>query len=103
MEYASTEILIQTVCPMLVRTNMIAEMDHEFPQITIVTPQTFAKQAVRSIGLISETTGCISHQLQYAIFYKLMPRFLLNFLIYYQSKTLKDRLRSTAETSKKDT
>jgi short-subunit dehydrogenase len=99
-EYASTDIFIQTVCPMLVQTKMTARLNHGFPQFTIVTPQTFAKQAVRSIGLVNETTGCIFHQLLYAIVYKWIPDVLLNMFIYYRNNTLKKQFRSNA--GKKD-
>jgi short-subunit dehydrogenase len=96
-ENASTGIIIQTVCPMLVKTNLIVRLNPEYSQSKIVTPQTFAKQAVRSIGLVNETTGCMFHELLYAVVYNIMPNFIVDMFISYQSKNLKEQLKSTTE------
>lgn len=60
-EYANTKITIQTVCPMMVATKMskVRKTSYFTP-----SPEEFAKQAVRSIGHVSETTGCLPHQIQ---------------------------------------
>lgn len=76
-EYASTRIHFQTICPLLVKTKLSAVVE-DFPEILAVTPETFARQAVRSIGLTNFTTGCLSHQFQYSIIYKLTPRWILD-------------------------
>lgn len=73
-------------------TNMTAEADEDIPKFMGVTPQTFAKQAVRSIGLVSETAGCLNHQLQYAVFCKLIPEFVLDMLLAYQAKVIEKRM-----------
>lgn len=97
LEYSSTRIHFQTVCPMLVKTKLSAVVQ-DFPEILAVTPENFARQAVRSIGLISETTGCLSHQIQYALGYKLIPNFIKNIMLRHNGKKTRDaavaRLRS---------
>ncbi|CAK5050107.1 unnamed protein product [Meloidogyne enterolobii] len=59
-EYKGTGITIQTVCPGVVATNMTKNPK---PSFTEPTPLKFVGQAIHSIGLIKETTGCFAHQL----------------------------------------
>jgi short-subunit dehydrogenase len=77
-EYSSTKIVFQTICPMLVITKMSDCAQDNYPKCLAVTPAQFARQAVRSIGLIDDTTGCLNHQLQYSFFYKLFPKWFLD-------------------------
>jgi len=76
-EYASTRIHIQTVCPLMVVTKMSAIME-DYPEMFTITPEKFAKSAVRSIGLTNETTGCLSHQIQYVLMFRLLPQFMID-------------------------
>ncbi|VDP32204.1 unnamed protein product [Heligmosomoides polygyrus] len=61
MEYADTGLTIQTVCPMMVATKM-----SKVRRTSFFTPnaEIFAASAIRSIGLVDETTGFLSHQIQ---------------------------------------
>uniref|UniRef100_A0A915NS63 Uncharacterized protein n=1 Tax=Meloidogyne floridensis TaxID=298350 RepID=A0A915NS63_9BILA len=59
-EYKGSGITIQTVCPSVVSTNMTKNPK---PSFTEPTPVKFVGQAIHSIGLIKETTGCFAHQL----------------------------------------
>lgn len=63
-EYAQTNIIIQTVCPMFVTTKMSKISRTSF---FFVTAEDFVKSAVQTIGIMDETTGCFSHQLQVEI------------------------------------
>ncbi|MCP9259313.1 Estradiol 17-beta-dehydrogenase 12 [Dirofilaria immitis] len=62
-EYAQTNIIIQTVCPMIVTTKMTKISR---PSFFLVTAENFVRNAIRTIGIVSETTGCFPHQLQQA-------------------------------------
>lgn len=80
-EYANTNITIQTICPMMVATKMskVRKTSYFTP-----SPEEFAKQAVRSIGHVSETTGCLPHQIQASFLnifrhYHIISKNLLNF------------------------
>jgi hypothetical protein len=63
-EYADTAIVIQTVCPMMVATKMAKVRSSSF---FTPSPEKFVYEAVRSIGLVEETTGCLAHQIQVGI------------------------------------
>ncbi|KAL3088821.1 hypothetical protein niasHT_024830 [Heterodera trifolii] len=75
MEYADTDIVIQTVCPMMVATKMAKIRKASF---FTPSPEEFAAQALRSIGLVDETTGCLSHQIQAELMFGYVPAPLLN-------------------------
>ncbi|KAI1720353.1 short chain dehydrogenase domain-containing protein [Ditylenchus destructor] len=77
-EYGNTGITIQSVCPMLVATKMskVRKSSYFTP-----TPAEFAKTAVRTIGHVSETTGCFPHQLLAEILFNLLPDFLVDRII----------------------
>jgi short-subunit dehydrogenase len=96
-EYASTRIHIQSVCPMMVKTNMSAIVEDDYPDFMKVTSKTFARQAVRSIGLVSITTGCISHQIQYSILFKLIPGFLMDLMYKYTGNMIRKRAMDKLE------
>ncbi|KAL7079534.1 hypothetical protein ACQ4LE_001229 [Meloidogyne hapla] len=72
-EYAGSGIVIQTVCPSIVATKMSKVSKSSF---TDPTPAKFVSQAVHSIGLIKETTGCFAHQLMLEIISP-FPNFLM--------------------------
>lgn len=74
-EYADTGIIVQTVCPMMVATKLAKVRKASF---FTPTPEKFAYEAVRSIGLIEETTGCLAHQIQAEIMFGYVPTFFLN-------------------------
>jgi len=59
-EYKGSGITIQTICPGVVSTKM---SKNPKPTFTEPTPVKFVGQAIHSIGLIKETTGCFAHQL----------------------------------------
>ncbi|CAJ0577298.1 unnamed protein product, partial [Mesorhabditis spiculigera] len=60
MEYGPN-ITIQTVCPMLVATNMSKVKKTSF---FTPNPTTFARAALDTVGHVSETTGYYTHQIQ---------------------------------------
>ncbi|KAF1747630.1 hypothetical protein GCK72_024095 [Caenorhabditis remanei] len=67
-EYRGTGIRVQCLIPMLVATKVASYEAEEANNIFVVTPENFAKQAVRIIGTTWEiTTGCVQHDIQVAL------------------------------------
>jgi 17beta-estradiol 17-dehydrogenase / very-long-chain 3-oxoacyl-CoA reductase len=91
-EYAETGLTIQTVCPFMVLTNMSAVMietgimSETEIKMMAVDVKDFVHQAIRTIGIMPETTGCLSHQIQASLFG--MPAPLVNLMMKYQTKKL---------------
>ncbi|PIO73931.1 oxidoreductase, short chain dehydrogenase/reductase family protein [Teladorsagia circumcincta] len=85
MEYANKGITVQTICPMTVATKMSKVRRTSF---FVPNGETFARSAVRSIGLTDDTTGCLSHQIQ-AEASKLAPPIILNKIIINFSMSLR--------------
>ncbi|XP_053321091.1 very-long-chain 3-oxoacyl-CoA reductase-B-like [Spea bombifrons] len=73
-EYGSQGITVQCVMPLLVSTNMTRRME---TNLFVKTPESFAREALNTVGYVSRTSGCLSHSLQsYAVRY-VLPDFLL--------------------------
>jgi 17beta-estradiol 17-dehydrogenase / very-long-chain 3-oxoacyl-CoA reductase len=87
-EYATSGVTIQTVCPMLVATNM-----SKVRRTSYFTPnaEQFAKAAVRTIGNIGETTGYYTHQIQASLLWNLPP-FIIDKIVTADS--IKTRARA---------
>uniref|UniRef100_A0A914PIY5 Uncharacterized protein n=1 Tax=Panagrolaimus davidi TaxID=227884 RepID=A0A914PIY5_9BILA len=89
-EYANTGLTIQTVCPFMVLTNMAAPMietgimTQSEVKMMSVNVKDFVHSAVRTIGIMPETTGCLSHQIQAAMFG--LPEFALDYILKFQTK-----------------
>uniref|UniRef100_A0A914YU46 Uncharacterized protein n=1 Tax=Panagrolaimus superbus TaxID=310955 RepID=A0A914YU46_9BILA len=79
-EYSNTNIVIQTICPFYVKTNMSKVEESFFSLI----PKNFVRSALKTVGIIDETTGCIQHQIQAAAFG--LPQFIQDFLMKFQTK-----------------
>lgn len=90
-EYAQTNIIIQTVCPMLVTTKM-SKVSR--PSFFFVTAEDFAKNAIKTIGIVDETTGCFPHQLQAEII-KNFPEWIV--VPYLSGKTKLVRKKALAK------
>ncbi|KAL7072138.1 hypothetical protein ACQ4LE_008440 [Meloidogyne hapla] len=85
-EYSSSGIEIQTVSPMFVATKMTKVSKPSFTEPTAVK---FVRQAVHSIGLIKETTGCFAHQLMLELVSPL-PKFAMAMFTKKMSLDMKD-------------
>ncbi|EFO24444.2 hypothetical protein LOAG_04043 [Loa loa] len=90
-EYAETNIIIQTVCPLLVTTKMSKVSRASF---FFVTAEDFVKNAIQTIGVVSETTGCFPHQLQAEII-KNLPEWIV--VPYLSQKTELVRKKALAK------
>ncbi|KAK0415611.1 hypothetical protein QR680_012026 [Steinernema hermaphroditum] len=98
MEYNSKNVIIQTICPMLVATKMSKVSKTNF---FTPSPGQFVKEAIHSIGNADETTGCFSHQIQAEIS-DLLPQPLINHFLTKMSvatrvKALRKKERAAAE------
>ena len=68
-EYAHTGIVIQTVCPMYVDTQMTKDFPMSSSSPLHMTPERFAAEAIKTVGIIEETAGCMAHQIQVTYVY----------------------------------
>uniref|UniRef100_A0A0N5C5S1 17-beta-estradiol 17-dehydrogenase n=1 Tax=Strongyloides papillosus TaxID=174720 RepID=A0A0N5C5S1_STREA len=74
-EYKTIEV--QTLIPALVATKLAY---YQNGSLFVVTPESFAKQAVSTVGVIKKTAGCLNHEIQMLI-YQLFPWCILKHLI----------------------
>ncbi len=58
-----SELRIQCLLPVIVATKMTQYDAHEADGFFVVSPETYAKQAVDIIGNCPFATGCIAHEL----------------------------------------
>ncbi|KIH49885.1 hypothetical protein ANCDUO_20040 [Ancylostoma duodenale] len=94
MEYASSGIMFQTICPMMVATKM-----SKVRKTSFFTPsaESFAASAVRSIGLANETSGYLSHQIQVEVM-NFIPSAIINTLLTkFSAATRQAALRKKAK------
>ncbi|KAG6923173.1 hydroxysteroid 17-beta dehydrogenase 12, partial [Chelydra serpentina] len=69
-EYHSQGILVQSVLPLFVSTNMTNNLP---PNRYVKTPEDFAREALNTVGISSRTSGCLSHSVQSFIYELLCP------------------------------
>nr|XP_023399801.1 very-long-chain 3-oxoacyl-CoA reductase-like [Loxodonta africana] len=60
-EYLSEGVIVQTVSPAVVSTNMNRRLQ---TGLLVESPEDWARQAVHTLGLSSHTSGCLSHAVQ---------------------------------------
>ncbi|MFH4978730.1 hypothetical protein AB6A40_005439 [Gnathostoma spinigerum] len=97
-EYSRSSIIFQTVCPMLVATKMSRVRESFF----CLPPDKFAREAVKSIGHASETTGCMEHQLQVEIL-RLLPKALVEKILFDHSEVVRKKALSKRQSGAKKT
>ncbi|RCN39813.1 hypothetical protein ANCCAN_14247 [Ancylostoma caninum] len=68
-EFRQTNVRIQCLIPMLVATKVASYEVDEANNLFVVTPENYAKQAVRAIGRFEILTGCVQHDVQVEFFY----------------------------------
>ncbi|XP_042295127.1 very-long-chain 3-oxoacyl-CoA reductase-like isoform X2 [Sceloporus undulatus] len=73
IEYRSKGIIVQSILPMLVDTNMTSKVTSQFLKMS---PEAYARKALNTVGLTNRTSGCLSHTLQYYIMSRLFPVWL---------------------------
>ncbi|CAI9161457.1 unnamed protein product [Rangifer tarandus platyrhynchus] len=69
-EYRSKGVIVQTVSPSLVETNMTYPLKKG---LLMVSAEDFARQALDTLGLTSETPGCLRHAVQDFLLTMLLP------------------------------
>ncbi|CAJ0609534.1 unnamed protein product [Cylicocyclus nassatus] len=66
-EFRHTNVRIQCLIPMLVATKVASYDVHEANNLFVVTPENYARQAVRALGRFEMITGCVQHDIQIAL------------------------------------
>ncbi|VDN07907.1 unnamed protein product [Thelazia callipaeda] len=93
-ECAKTNIIVQTICPMLVTTKMskveLFESQVSRPSFFIVKAEDFVKSAIGTIGIVAETTGCFAHQIEVEII-KNLPEWLVVPFLSEQTKIVRKK------------
>ncbi|XP_036272306.1 very-long-chain 3-oxoacyl-CoA reductase-like [Pipistrellus kuhlii] len=69
-EYRSRGVLVQTVSPVMIESNMTSEVKY---RTLVLNPVDFARQALDTLGLTSQTSGCFSQAVQDALLALLLP------------------------------
>ncbi|KAJ1368087.1 hypothetical protein KIN20_029149 [Parelaphostrongylus tenuis] len=65
-EFRHTNVRIQCLIPLLVATKASSYETTDANNLFIISPENYAKQAVRAIGRFEILTGCIQHDIQIA-------------------------------------
>uniref|UniRef100_A0A1I7U2H1 NAD(P)-binding protein n=1 Tax=Caenorhabditis tropicalis TaxID=1561998 RepID=A0A1I7U2H1_9PELO len=94
-EYGHQGIIFQTITPLMVATKMAGN-----PNTSFFCPDSdsFAKSALNTIGNSSDTTGYITHQLEYEMM-NLAPEFILDMAVARSSAQLKEAALKKKEKS----
>uniref|UniRef100_A0AC34FEP7 Uncharacterized protein n=1 Tax=Panagrolaimus sp. ES5 TaxID=591445 RepID=A0AC34FEP7_9BILA len=90
-EYANSGITIQTLCPLMVSTNM-SKRDESF---FILNVKKMVESSVKTIGIADEIAGTIAHQIQSSMFG--IPQFILDFGAKFQVKAFEKAAEAERE------
>ncbi|XP_027990903.2 17-beta-hydroxysteroid dehydrogenase type 3-like [Eptesicus fuscus] len=69
-EYCSQGVLVQTVSPLMIESNMTNNVKY---RTLVLNSADFARQALDTLGLTSQTSGCFSHAVQIALLALSLP------------------------------
>lgn len=72
-EYLSHGVTVQTVSPVLVESSMTDNIKY---RSMVLNAQDFARQALDTLGLASQTAGCFTHAVQGALVALFLPKWL---------------------------
>ncbi|XP_064409077.1 hydroxysteroid (20-beta) dehydrogenase 2 [Latimeria chalumnae] len=72
-EYQSKGIIIQSVMPLFVSTNMTHNLT---TNVLVKKAEDFAREALNTVGLSRQTAGCLSHTIQHFLLDTFFPRWL---------------------------
>ncbi|KAG8431251.1 hypothetical protein GDO86_019175 [Hymenochirus boettgeri] len=75
MEYNPQGITVQSVLPLLVSTKMVFSIK---TNMFVKSPDSFAYDALNSVGYTSRTNGCLSHEIQSFFLHLLITDVTLN-------------------------
>uniref|UniRef100_K7FFJ3 Uncharacterized protein n=1 Tax=Pelodiscus sinensis TaxID=13735 RepID=K7FFJ3_PELSI len=73
VEYRAQGIIVQSVLPLLVSTNMTHNI---CPSLYVKTADDFAREALNTVGISNQRSGCLSHYLQSLVCALLLPDWL---------------------------
>jgi len=98
-EYMGTGVTIQTVCPMMVAT----KMSRLRQSLMVPSAEVFARDALNTVGHISETSGYFWHEVQISYLFGLAPNFIFDLFAKRNAEmTKKKALRKLKEVEKLD-
>ncbi|KAL3105922.1 hypothetical protein niasHT_024979 [Heterodera trifolii] len=80
----SANIVIQSLCPLLVSTKMASRTKGR-PSLLVPSPEAYARHAIRTVGIVSDTTGHPIHQIQAELLFQCIPSPLFNWLMRNES------------------
>ncbi|XP_054854923.1 very-long-chain 3-oxoacyl-CoA reductase-like [Eublepharis macularius] len=72
MEYRSQGIIVQSVLPFFVDTNMTSQCSKWY----MAAAETFVRKALNTVGIARRTSGCLSHSFQYFFVKEFFPDWL---------------------------
>ncbi|KAM8972612.1 very-long-chain 3-oxoacyl-CoA reductase-like [Pelodytes ibericus] len=73
-EYKSYGVTVQCVMPLMVSTNMTRNVE---TNRLVKSPESFAREALNTVGYTKRTSGCLSHSLQSYFLHRIFPDFFL--------------------------
>ncbi|XP_076970570.1 very-long-chain 3-oxoacyl-CoA reductase [Tamandua tetradactyla] len=86
-EYKSKGIFVQSVLPYFVATKLAKIRK---PTLTVPSSETFVRSAIKTVGLLSRTNGCLIHSLMASVF-SLLPSWVYFKVTAQISKSTRDR------------
>uniref|UniRef100_A0A8D0GXU8 Uncharacterized protein n=1 Tax=Sphenodon punctatus TaxID=8508 RepID=A0A8D0GXU8_SPHPU len=98
-EYRSRGIIVQSVLPLLVSTNMTFNVA---PNRFVKSAEDYAREALNTVGLTSRTSGCLSHAIKAFFCDLLLPEwFRLSSFGFKLQTNLWRRMKDTVAVSKR--
>lgn len=85
-EYSDTRVIIQTVTPMMVVTQMTHNRRARF---YVPNARTFARSALNTVGLATSTCGYFWHELQSFSLFVLSPMPIFDWMVQTNARALK--------------
>ncbi len=86
LEYKSKGIIVQSLCPFEVKTKLLQAIYKDELEAVSITdyfrpdPETYVKEAIKTLGSQSVTNGCLAHNIQANIFNfytKISPTYII--------------------------
>ncbi|VDM62569.1 unnamed protein product [Angiostrongylus costaricensis] len=105
-EFRHTKVRIQCLIPLLVATKAASYETTDANNLFIISPEDYAKQAVRAIGRFEILTGCIQHDIQGSIAFGTLLSFWAFKMLYVPLVILgihKDRVAAFQKNHQKQT
>ena len=86
LEYKSKGIIVQSLCPFEVKTKLLKAIYKDELEAVSITdyfrpdPETYVKEAIKTLGSQSVTNGCLAHNIEATIFNSYLKHLITFFL-----------------------